>query len=118
MIIRLYEPYFTSTKIFDQLRILCAHVPGPKNFGSINIRVVKNPLVKNEIVVRTIAHNHQVVAGRLFKLAENACSFQILRILRTPRTGPTWLWFDVNGGRSYAKQPQYPADERNCTYQE
>src|SRR6267154_3835917 len=104
MIIRLHEPYSASAKIFDELRILCAHVPGPKNFGSIDISAIKNPLVKNEIVVRTIAHNHQVVARRLFKLAENSCSFQILRILRTPSTSPAWLQFDVNGGRSYAKQ--------------
>src|SRR5690349_13419023 len=106
MIIRLYEPHFASAKIFDELSVLCAHIACPKNFGSINIGVIKDPLVENEIVLGTITHNHQVVAGRLLKLAENACSFQILRILRAPRTGPAWLRFDVNGGRSYAKQQQ------------
>jgi len=56
-------------EILKQFGILWSHVACPEDLGTVNIGAIKDSLVENEIVVGTLAHNHQMVAWRLLKLA-------------------------------------------------
>ena len=81
MIIGFDQPCFPRTKILDQFLILSTHVAGPQHFRIVDICVVKDPLIENEIVVGTVAHDDEVARWCSFELVQNACPLKVLRIL-------------------------------------
>ena len=71
------EPDFSSGEVAQQfLIVLIAHVARPDDFGMINIGGVINPL-PIYIVTRAIAHDHEVLAGRMLQFVHYGCTIQI-----------------------------------------
>src|SRR5579864_426100 len=62
------EPDMSSAEVVNQFRVLRAHIARPNHLRPIDVGIVEHPFVKDEIVIRAVADDHQMLAGSIFKL--------------------------------------------------